>query len=386
MRARGRHSAVIVASVLVAVGAGASAVADDRSGRGSGDGLIAGSTGGTQLRDTVPIARHLGGKRRSVFSRPLPRVERGDRISFNGEVALTLRCTEVGTPRCHGRPYGFSPHLRAQIVLAPRAGAAGRSTLAVSRPVTVTCGQRRPNRNHHCPLVISGGSIAIDRPRELPCRPSACRLNMVVDAHHRSAEGGELVIVGGQDEDGSLNRGMGRLNAVVERRRSVVTRVRRTATRRLVRRIPASFHGGRRAVYALRMGHLEAGDVLLVRARQRTAIKRMPYFVGEQVVVGTERGATQPSALTRRIAAPGGTATARNGFNCTIGPSGYRSPCLGKKAGLVEIRRTPPRPLYVVLRSIGFPKLAQAKRASYPPLRILRGGGLSVTRLRATRR
>jgi hypothetical protein len=374
----------VLAVSLIAVGAGAAA--DDRSAGRSGDGLIAGSTGGTQLRDTVPIAQHSGGKPRSVFSRPLPRVERGDRVSFNGEVALTLRCLEVGTPRCHGRPYGFSPHLRARIVLAPRADAAGRGTLPVSRRVAVTCGQRRPNRNHHCPLVISHGSITIDHPRELPCRPGACRLNLVVDAHHRSAEGGELVIVGGQDKEGGFHRGMGRLNAVVERRRSRVTRASRSTSRRLIRRIPASFHRGRQAVYSLRMGHLEAGDVLLVRARQRTAIRRMPYFVGEQIVVGTEPGATQPSALARRIAAPGGTATERNGFNCTIGPSGYRTPCLGRKAGLVEIRRTPPRPLYVVLRSIGFPKLAQAKRASYPPLRILRGGGLTVTRLRATGR
>ena len=96
---------------LAAIGAGAAA--DDRSGRRSGDGLIARSTGGTQLRDTVPITHHSGGKPRSVFSRPLPRVERGDRVSFNGEVALTLRCLDLGTPRCHGRPYGFSPHLRA---------------------------------------------------------------------------------------------------------------------------------------------------------------------------------------------------------------------------------------------------------------------------------
>jgi hypothetical protein len=110
----------------------------------------------------------------------------------------------------------------------------------------------------------------------------------------------------------------------------------------------------------------------------------MPYFVGEQVVVATERDATHPSALTRRIVAPGGTATEVNGFNCTRGPTAFSSPCLGRKGGLVVIRRTPARPLFVILRSRGFPKLAQAKR--YPPLRILRGGGLTVTRLRATGR
>jgi hypothetical protein len=206
---------------------------------------------------------------------------------------------------------------------------------------------------------------------------------MVVDAYHQAARGGEVVIVGADLVNGTVVGGHGRLNVVVERRGARVSRATRSASRRLIRRIPASFDGGQRAVYSLRLGHLKAGDVLLVRARQRTAIQRMPYFVGEQVVVASERDATHPSALTRRIVAPGGTATEVNGFNCTRGPTAFSSPCLGRKAGLVVIRRTPARPLFVILRSRGFPKLAQAKRASYPPLRILRGGGLTVTRLRA---
>ena len=384
------RSKLLLSTLAITLSAFAASAVDagagDRARRGSVDGLIARSTAGAQLRDTVPIAHHLGDERKSVFSRPLPRIKRGDRISFNGEVVLTVTCTEVGIPRCRGRHYGFSPHLRAQIVLASGPEAAGRRTRPVSAPVMATCGQRRPNRNHHCPLVISGGSIGVNRPRTLPCRPSKCRLNMVVDAYHRSADGGEVVIVGADFEDGSIKRQMGRLNVVVKRRGSHVASVTRGTDRRLVRQIPASFDGGDRAVYSLRMGHLEAGDVLLVRAQQRTAIKRIPYFVAEHVVVAGQRSAVHPSPLTRRIAAPGGAATEGNGFNCTSGPSDWSSPCLGKKAGLVVIRRTPPRPLYVILTSRGFPKLAQAKRADYPPLRILRGGGLTVTRLRATRR
>jgi hypothetical protein len=368
---------------LAALGGGAGAAADDRPARGFHDGLIARSTAGGQLRETVPIARHLGEGRRSVFSRPLPTLRRGDQISVNGEVVLsTLTC--AGDESCPGRMYGFSPHLRARIVMARGPDQTGRRTMPVSRPVTLTCGQRKPNRNHHCPLVISGGSVTVARARALPCPPRECRLNMVVDAYNQHARGGEVVIVGADLVNGNVVGGHGRLNVVVERRGARVSRATRSTSKRLIRRIPASFDGGQRAVYSLRIGHLKAGDVLLVRARQRTAIERMPYFVGEQVVVATERDATHPSALTRRIVAPGGTATEVNGFNCTRGPTAFSSPCLGRKAGLVVIRRTPARPLFVILRSRGFPKLAQAKR--YPPLRILRGGGLTVTRLRATGR
>jgi hypothetical protein len=369
----------LVASGLAAWGVGGTAAG--RNGAPPGQLLIARSSD-AQLRDEVPIARHLGERRRSVFSRPLPTVRRGDRISFNGEVTLTMTCVER-LPRCIGRMYHYSPHFRAQAVLAQRPGAAGRGTEPVSDAVSLTCGQRRPNRNHHCPLVIDHGSIAVHRPRSLPCPPRECRLKMVVDAYNRRAEQGDVVIVSAERASGSVKGGMGRLNAVVKRRGSHVASFKRTTARRLVRHISAAFDGGERAVYSLRMGHLERGDVLVVRARQRTAIRRLPYYVSEEVVVTTRRSATNPNPFTRRVTAPHGTATAANGFNCTIGVSDFSSPCLGRKAGVVAITRTPRRPLFVVLRSRGFPKLAQAKRGSYPPLRILRGGGLTVTRLRA---
>ena len=151
---------------------------------------------------------------------------------------------------------------------------------------------------------------------------------------------------------------------------------------------PRVVRGGRRVVYSQRMERLRAGDVLLVRARQRTAIKRHRYFIGSRVVIATRPRARRPGRLTRRIVSPNGAATGSNGFNCTLGPSGFRTPCLRKKAGLAVIERTPRRgrgrirPLYVNLVSRSFPKVGNVP-GSYPPARVLSGGRLAVTRLRA---
>ena len=352
------------------------------------EGLLAASTTREMLRK-VPIARRREGKARAVLSLPLPRIGPGDRIRVNGEVTLSTTCTSAPGPNCIGRAYRFDPHLHARVVLASGKRESGRGTLPVAPRASVTC----ENANHHCPLIIGRGSISVKSVGALPCRPRACRLNMVVDAHNRRARGGEVVVVGtAKPRPGGITKGEGaRLNAAIARDGARVRSVRRTATRRRTRKLPASFDAGRRVVYSQRMNRLRAGDVLLVRARQRTAIKRHTYYIGSKVVIGARRRARQPGRLTRRIVYPSGRATRGNGFNCTLGPSAFQSPCLGKKAGLAFIKRTPRRgnnrirPLFVNLVSRSFPKVEKAP-GSYPPARVLSGGQLVVTRLRAERR
>ena len=132
---------------------------------------------------------------------------------------------------------------------------------------------------------------------------------MVVDAHHPSARGGEVVVLGADRPDGSVERGLGRLNAAIARDGAGVTGVGRRTTRRRTRKLPASFKGGYRVIYSQRMRSLRAGDVLLVRARQRTAIKGYAYFIASRIVVATRPRARRPGPLTRRIVSPAGTAT-----------------------------------------------------------------------------
>jgi hypothetical protein len=375
------------AGLVAASFAGAGPGGEGQELRGAERDLIAKWTNPTaELREKVPIARGPSGRMRSVISLPLPRVRNGDRIKFNGEVTVSTTCVAPG-PFCIGRPYRFAPHLRARIVIGQRARAAGRNTQAVSRSVKLTCTQVPPDRNHHCPMVISRDSIRVKRRRKLPCRPSDCRLNMLVAAHHRRARDGDVVVIGADRTGGRVDNDKARLSAAILREGAGITVHRRSTRRRRTRLLPASFDGGNRVVYSQRLPRLHRGDVLLVRARQRTRIERFPYFIGTKVVVSTGPRARHPTPLTRRIVSRDGIATEINGFNCTIGPSHFRNPCLTRKAGLALIRRTPmraggrPRALFVNVISRGFPKVKPTS-ADYPPLRVVRGGGLTVTRLR----
>ena len=338
--------------------------------------------------DTVPIAPRDGEQTRSVLSLKLPRLQGGERVRFNGEVTITTTCVEP-IPRCIGRSYGFDPNLRARIVLAAGAGQVGRAAAEpVSKAVSVTCEQTRPNRNHHCPLTIAGGSFSVGELRDLPCELTRCRLNMTLDASHHDASGEEVVVVGADQTDGSVEGGKARLSAVISRGR--VQMDKRTTRLRVNRELPASFEGDKRVVYSQRLDNVEVGDVLLVRSTQRTAVQGLPYFISSQVVLSTRRGAARPSALARRIVSRTGLATETTGFNCTLGSSAFQSPCRSTKAGMAVIespsrdRQGRPKPLYVNLVSRGFPKLAQA-RSAFPPAQILDGGSLTVRRLRIER-
>ena len=86
-----------------------------------------------------------------------------------------------------------------------------------------------------------------------------------------------------------------------------------------------------------------------------------------------------------------GLLTEANGFNCTQGPSAYRTPCLTRKAGVAHVRHRPlgrrghPRPLFLNLISRSFPKLAHA--GPRDAARVRGGGELTVYRYRnGTRR
>lgn len=378
-------AAALSCALLAAAGssaAGEDASRAERPGKARIDGYATGRR--AELRPTVPIARRVGDATRSILSLNLPELRRGDTVRFNSEALITTTCVEqIG--RCIGRTYRYDPHLKARVVIAGDAKATNRDTRPVSGSVGLSCEQTRPNRNHHCPLVIEAGSFTVRQLRDLPCKPKRCRLNMILDATHPKAVRDQFVVVGSDQPNGSVEGGKARLSAVVSRGRLDIDE---RSTDGLVNdRLPASFEGGKTVVYSQKLENLQGGDVLLVRSRQRTAIDGLPYFISDQVVISTRRNATRPSGLTRRIVSRSGLATETTGFNCTIGPSAFSSPCAGVKAGMAVIERTPeskggkPKPLFVNLVSRGFPKLAQA-RSSYPPARILRGGSLSVRRLR----
>jgi hypothetical protein len=371
-------------------------------GNGNGDGdhpvrtppkraLVASTTGrSAELRKTIPISRSSGQQPRVVLSLGpdrLPTLKRGDHIQARAEVTITTTCVEH-LPRCIGDSYGYDPKLEARIVIGPSRNAVGRRTKPLSRWVRVTCSQHRPDRNHHCPLVIDQAGTTIKRLGRLPCKPKKCHVNVVVNASNPSAGRGQVVVVGADKPNGTVEGGKARLATAVSRAHPGVSSSRHRTTHLRTHSLPPSFDKGNRVVLSQRLSKLKKGDVLLVRSRQRTAIgQQLPYFISSQIIVSTRRGAIAPSAIARRSVSRLGTFSESNGFNCTPGASGFKSPCITRKTGIAAVLRTPRnkaghrRRLYVNVISRSFPKLAQ-DRSHFKAARVL-AGRLEVQRLRA---
>jgi hypothetical protein len=340
----------------------------------------------SELARTIPITRRSGGSPRVVMSlgpRKLPRLRRADQLKLNAEVQATTTCV-TRSVRCVGRQYGFSPTVVARLVLADRGRAVGgRHAVTISARQSVRCHQPRPNRNHHCVLVFRNVVERLGPSRRLPCRLRSCHVNLVLDASSPRARGGEVLIIGADRPDGSIQQDMGRLNAIVIPRRSHPHTERLLTTRRIHRSLTegAPRSGGWRVVYSLKLAGLERGDVLAAAARARTGIGALPYsaFVTAELITAGSRRSTHPF---RRDVSLDGFVTEANGFNCTQGPSAYETPCLTRKAGVTRIRRHPvdrhgrARPLYLNLIMRSFPKLARAGPGD--AAQVLRGGFLAA--------
>ncbi len=380
------------AIAIVAFGAIAAASAAPASAR-----VVRAVTTGnrSELISRLPITGSAGAAPRVAMSlgpRKLGHLHRGDKLKAYAEAEVTTTCVTQSS-RCIGRHYLFSPTIGARLVIARRKhAAAGHGVRAISRHEAVTCHQPRPNRNHHCVLVFEHVRTRLAHPKRLPCRLSRCRINLVLDAHHSGATRGEKVIVGADRPGGGIQQDMGRLSAVVIPRGAKPHLHRRTAKHVVTHRIPEGSpgSGGWRVIYSLKLKHLEPGEVIAATARERTGIGGLPYsaFVSSELLIGPSRHATHPFG---HVISLDGLLTEANGFNCTQGPSAYRTPCLTRKAGVAHVRHRPlgrrghPRPLFLNLISRSFPKLAHA--GPRDAARVRGGGELTVYRYRnGTRR
>ncbi len=328
----------------------------------------------------------------SLSPRKLPRLARGDVLKLSAEVQVTTTCVTAGR-RCIGRPYSFTPRISARIVLADRKRSASgrRHVLALSRPQSLGCHQQRPNRNHHCVLVFRNVKARLGRHRRLPCALHRCRVNVVVSARSGRAQPGNVIIIGADRPDGRIEQDMSRLNAVVIPKGVHPRVTRRRAARRVRRLLPEGSpgSGGWRVAYSLKLGHLEGGDIVAAAARARTGIGALPYsaYVASEIIIAGNRTATKPFPRNVTLS---GFLTEANGFNCTRGPSAYRTPCVTRKAGLATIRHRPvdrrgrPRPLYLNLIQRSFPKLAHARPGD--AAQVLGGGFVAANVYRAPRR
>ena len=339
---------------------------------------------------TIGIERSAKQSRTVVFTispHQLPDPSAGGLIEATGEVTLTTTCVDA-SDRCIGSKYGYSPKVGMRLVLTGKKGATGgRRAVPISGRFERTCSQGRPDRNHHCPLVIEHSKLRVHNVSSLPCKPARCRVNMVVDASDPKAGGGDVVVVGADRPGGEIDKRKGRLNAIVFDRGAPHGTARR-GSQPVNATIPmgAEGSGGDKVIFSVKVNHLQRGDALLARARQLTDIGHLPYsaFVSGELIVGTSRSSVVPHGLARKGISYHGTLSAVNGFNCTQGHSGYATPCLSRKVGLGKVQRDIVNkkgkdvPLFVNLVSRAFPKLASAGGGSA----IIRDGFVEVRRLK----
>ena len=111
---------------------------------------------------------------------------------------------------------------------------------------------------------------------------------------------------------------------------------------------------------SVEIAEAERGDILAFDTAYLAAIDHLPVntFIGSRVIVADSPISTKPAGIAKEITQFGGDASESNGFNCTQGKSGYRSPCTVVKGGAVQIKRCRRRP-----------------RSANPPLRQPRLGG-----------
>jgi hypothetical protein len=383
-----------IAPLAVALVVCASAAAGDPPAGhdGSRQPLIATSGNKSELIKRVPIRRRPGRGERvamRISQGALEPIESGDRLRASAEVQVSTTCIEPG-PRCIGHSYRLSPIVTAQIVLS-RSHRARSRHLALSRPTHVLCKQHRPNRNHHCTLTIPNTMTAIDDPAALPCPPRRCYVHLLLSAHNPKARHGDFIVLGGDRPDGTLEQDKGRLSVVqLHADARALPPVIDEAL--LHRRLPLTISNAdkRRVVYSVPIFAPERGDVIAFDATFVSAISALPFntFISSRVILATTPFKKHPHQKAKTAIRYRGQATESNGFDCTLGPSGYANPCITHKAGAIRFRRDlierktgQPVTLYLNVLAAAKPLLAETKVKQVNKVSLAaQPGGLTVWR------
>jgi hypothetical protein len=297
----------------------------------------------SELIETVPIAKRKNEQPRvgmSLSPEKLEPIEAGDRLLASGEMQVSTTCVASG-PRCVGRPYEINPTITARIVLADSQDPAAPS-LPLSQTTTKRCKQTRPNRNHHCTLTIPNLETSIPDPSGLPCPPTACYVNLIVTAQNKRAKRGNVVVVGADEPDGSVKQDKGRLN-LVQAHADVPVPTRSSSAAVVTPDLPVTLPDKerKRVVYSVPIEAPQKGEVLAFDAGFEISINALRYnsFIASRVMLGDTPTATKSTGIAKPTIPFRGQATESNGFNCTLGSSGYANPCTVVKAGAARVTR-----------------------------------------------
>jgi hypothetical protein len=347
-----------------------------------------------ELLKTIPIARHADEEPRVVMSLGPDKVgelEDGDRLEGTAEVEVSV-CLKPNprhpgaSNKCVGKTYGYNPTVRAWLVLGPSASASGDgSTVRVSGTRKLRCTQRLPNRNHHCVLVIDDGRLKIDDARSLPCDPNDCHLNLVLSAHNRGARPGHKLVVGADAAGAGRVVGDKGIVNVARFRPGSLKKEDPVEGNRSRSRLPISGsiggHDKKKVLYTARIRNPRAGEQMIVDGAVFARISHLNYnaFLTTTVVLGENASSTRNSAPVNATRSKG-RITRGNGFNCTQGRSGHRSPCVAKKVGVIEFLENVNRTVYVNVIGSSAAQFPEERHRSGDKAKILDKGYLRVYR------
>ncbi len=348
--------------------------------------------GPNEVRTTIPISRKRGAEPRVVLSEPLDLgggLRHGDVLRATAELQVTTTCV-TPEPRCIGVPYGFTPRTDASLMLASNSSATGgRKAEPISGTKTINCNQQRPNRNHHCVFAFANAGKQIRQAGNEPCRPGSCFLNVVASADHKNASSGNVLVIGTDRPDGSVEGDKGRVDGFIER--GDVPRAKKFENdEKMADKVPIEPENqdGQKVVRSLRLDGLEKGDVLQISAKQTMRISSVNYsvYIGTKVILAPGPKDKASKGFVNDVVSNRGDVTESNGFNCTQGRSAFEDPCTTKKAATVLIEgdlpqsgNGEPKPVFVNIVTAGLPKLATAGRNDRMEAE---GGGIKVKRYR----
>jgi hypothetical protein len=363
--------------------------------QGPGGSVRVSATGArAELVKTIPIAQHRDEEPRVVMSLDAEKIgelQDGDRLEGAADVEVSV-CLKPN-PRhpgadheCVGKTYGYNPTVRAWLVLGPSASSSGDgSTVRVSGTKSLRCTQRLPHRNHHCVLVVDDGRLRVDDAQALPCSPSDCHLNLVVSAHNRGAKPGHRLVIGADSGGaGRVVGDKGMVNAVRFRpgtlkKENPVDGNRSRSKLPIAARIGG--HDKKKVLYTAKIRNPREGEQVIVDGAVVASIARHNYsaFMTTTLVLGENASSTRNSAPVNATRSKGRISRG-NGFNCTQGRSGHKTPCVARKVGVIEFLENVNRTLYVNVIGSMAAMFPEGRHRSGDKAKILRRGFLHVYR------
>jgi hypothetical protein len=352
----------------------------------------------SELVESVPITQSPKEAQTVAMSLDpvdLPEFEAGDQLRVNAEVQPSTTCVEQGS-NCLGTRYRINPFIRARLVLADAADALATSIdLAPAR--VVHCTQRRPNRNHHCPLVFREANLEIPSLADLPCPPDACYVNLLVSADHPKAKSGNVIVLGGDRPNGVVAQDKGRISAITVRPGSAPPTTASDTVIRPRRGLPLHPRKGgsrKRVIHSIEVPELGPGDILQATATYRAAQprgkkgsggqrrrRRHAYnaFIGSDLILADTPTSIDPTHLAR-TSGLGGELAEGNGFNCTQRRSGFTRPCFVEKAGAIKVNNNQDGEVHVYLNLVGRAKPLLKKARRRDKVKLGLEGSLSAVR------